>query len=113
MSIDRVINGILKYLDREIFVHMNQWQEISARILITRLLNTVNGVKRELINNSYLRTFAILDENGNVDVEGLANDLKSQIEAKNETLEISIPMFGTFKFTAQDVDKLRNTILEG
>ena len=32
MNFDRVLNGLMKYMDREIFSSMNDWQEMLARI---------------------------------------------------------------------------------
>lgn len=91
---------------------MNDWQEMIARIAVSRVVGNGEKIKTALENNPFIRTFAIIDENGNVDVDGLARDLKEQISQKGK-LSFSIPMFGTFCFTAEDVDKLHRTIMEG
>lgn len=39
MKFEHVINGILKYIDKEIYPGMNDLQEISARLVISRLVN--------------------------------------------------------------------------
>ena len=108
MNIERVINGIVKYMDREILSTMNDWQEFLARLAMARLLNNKN-IGDMIINNAYAKTFAIIDENGNVDVDGLHRDFKSLIQSKGK-LEISLPMFGTYTFNESDVDKLFNCI---
>lgn len=111
MHFDRVINGILKYLDREVYSKMNDWQEMLARIAVSRVIGNRESLRETLSANSFLRTFNIIDENGNVDVESLMRDIREQIELKGK-IEISIPMFGRFAFNASDVDKLHQTIME-
>ena len=108
MNVERVINGIVKYMDREILSTMNDWQEFLARLAMARLLNNQN-IGDMIMNNAYVKTFAIIDENGNVDVDGLHRDIKEQVRAKGK-LEFTIPMFGTFRFTEADIDRLYSTI---
>lgn len=112
MNIERVIDGINRYIEREIYSKMNDWQEIFAKIAIGRLVGNKDNLKATLQNNAVLQTFAIIDSEGNVDIDSLAMDLKNQIAQKGK-MELDIPMFGKFVFTASDVDKLYNTILEG
>ena len=109
MNFDRVLNGIMKYMDREIFSSMNDWQEMLGRIALSRLIGNSEQLKNTVMNNAYLRTFAIVDENGNVDVDGLYHDLKEQMKTKGK-IELTLPMFGTFRFTESDVDRLYATI---
>ena len=107
MNLERVINGIAKYLDREIYAGMNDWQEVIARIAVSRMLN--NKSLENIAINPYMRTFAIIDTEGNVDVEGLNRDLKKLIQAKGK-IEIELPIFGKFTFTESDVDCLYSCI---
>ena len=102
----------MKYLDREIFSAMNDWQEVLARIAVGRIAGNTEQLKNSLTENVFVKTFAIIDSNGNVDVTGLMEDLRRQIRAKGK-LDITIPMFGKFSFTEADVDKLHGFIMEG
>lgn len=111
MEISRIVNGIIKYLDREIFPHMNDWQEMLARIAVSRYTGDSAKLKNTIISNPFLRTFAIIDESGNVDIDTLLKDVREQI-AKKGKLELNIPMFGNFGFTPDDVDKLKMYIME-
>jgi hypothetical protein len=112
MDFDRVISGIIKYLDREIYIGMNDWQEMLARIAVSRVIGNKDHLKEMIVSNPFVRTFNIIDEDGIVDVDGLMRDLKEQIAQKGK-IEISIPMFGKFVFNSSDVDKLHKTIMEG
>ena len=112
MNFDKVINGINKYLNNEIYSKMNDWQEMLARIAVSRMLGNTENLKTSLVENPFLKTFAIIDSTGNVDVDGLMKDIKDQIARKGK-LTLSFPLIGKLTFTADDVDILHRTILEG
>jgi hypothetical protein len=112
MEFERVINGLLKYLDKELYNEMTDWQEILARIAVGRMIGDTNALKESLMSNAFVRTFAIIDSNGNVDVDGLIRDLKEQINRKGK-VSITFPLLGTFSFIAEDVDELHRIIREG
>jgi hypothetical protein len=112
MNFEKVIYGITKYLNREIYNGMTDWQEVLARIAVGRMVNDTNSLKETLMNNAFIKTFAIMDEEGDVDVEGIMKDLREQIERKGK-ISITFPLLGTFSFTAEDVDELHRLILEG
>lgn len=111
MKLEKVVNGILRYLNAEIYSSMNDWQEMLARIAVSRMVGNTEQLKQMLANNAFVKTFAIMDSNGDVDVDGLARDLRTQIAEKGK-MSFSLPMFGNFTFTADDVDKLHRYILE-
>lgn len=112
MDFDRVIDGIVRYLNREILKGMNQWQDMMARIAMSRILANRKMLRDALINAPFLQTIGIIDSRGMVDVEGLANDLKAQIREKGK-LTITLPLFGNFTFVESDVDELYRAIMEG
>lgn len=110
IEFNQVLNGIIKYLNREIYSGMNDWQRVIARVAVSRLIGNRENLRNSIIKNPYLRTFAIIDDEGMVDIEGLARDLKNQISEVGK-VEISLPLFGTFKFHEDDIDKLHRMIV--
>ena len=109
---EKVLDGIAKYIDKEVYAGMNDWQEVLARVAVGRVFENRERLKTSLINNGVIRTFAIIDNDGNVDIEKLAEELKREI-AKKEKITIAIPVFGKLIFKASDVDVLYATIKEG
>ena len=106
---NRVMDGIVKYINDEMFIGMNDWQEMTARILLARVLNNHDAIKNALIDNGLVRTFGIVDSEGMVDVCGLARDIKQEITRKGK-MTFTVPMFGKISFVPEDVDKLYNYI---
>lgn len=106
---DKVIEGISRYLDGEIYSNMNDLQEIVARIAVGRVIENQDHIKSTLMNNGIIRTFGVIDTDGLVDIDSLTKELKREIERKGK-LTISIPMFGKMTFNSNDVDVLRQYI---
>lgn len=106
---ENVIDGIIRYIDREIYSGMNDFQEIVARIAIGRVIDNRESIKSALMNNGIIRTFGIIDSDGFVDIDRLSEELKREIERKGK-LTISVPMFGKLTFNPNDVDILRQYI---
>ncbi len=102
---NRVIDGISRYIDAEIYSRMNDLQEFAARVLIGRFISNEETVKESLVNNGFIRTFGIIDADGMVDVITLAKDIKREIARKGK-ISFSIPMFGTMSFVPEDVDAI-------
>lgn len=111
MQFDRVVNGVVKYIEAEVYPGMADWQEIFARIAVSRFVGNREKLKEALKNNAYVKAFNIMNEQGEVDIESFITDLKTQISAKGK-VELRIPMFGVFCFTAGDVGKLHRYIME-
>jgi hypothetical protein len=109
MTIDRVVSGINKYINAEIYATMNDWQEVLARIAVGRIIGNPEMLKQSLQENGIVRTFAVMDSAGNVDLEPIMRDLKREIERTGK-LSINIPMFGKMTFNASDVDIIYRSI---
>ena len=102
---EKVIDGMSKYINDEIYAGMNDLQEFAARVIVGRIINNQENVKEMLINNGFIRTFGIIDTEGMVDVDSIANDIKREISRK-EKITFNIPMFGRMTFKPTDVDML-------
>ena len=109
MEFNKVINGLVRYINKEIMPNMNSWQEAVARIAMARFMNNQDNVRAMLTENPIIKTFAIFDENGDMDAEGLMCDIKSAVREKG-FIEFDLPMFGHFKFDEADVDTLHSYI---
>ena len=108
-TIEKVIDGIIRYMDKEIYSGMNDFQEVAARFMVGRIVDNEENIKDMIMHNGYLRTFGIIESDGMVDVKSLACDLKKEIERK-ESISISLPMFGKWTFHPDDVDILYRSI---
>ena len=111
VEFNRVVDGLLRYINNNVFKNMNDWQQVLARIAIGRI--NPEDLKQSLTANGFVRTFAIMDSDGNVDLEPLARDLKREIENKGGRLSIEIPLFGKMIFKPADIDEIYKEITGG
>lgn len=106
---NKTVDGLAKYIDNELYAGMNDVQEFAARVFVGRILNNKNHIKELFINNGFFKSFGVIDSEGMVDLEGLAKDIKREIE-KKEKITINVPFFGKYTFRPSDVDVLYKTI---
>ncbi len=110
LEFEKVLKGIEKYIYRELYKGLTDWQCFMAEIAVKRIVNRSDVLKETLKSNPVIQMLDIMDEDGNVDVEGLMSDIRSKIEEMGK-LSLSIPLFGTFSFCPSDVEVLHRYII--
>lgn len=112
MEFEKILAGIVRYINIEIFPAMTDWQEMLARIAVSRVAGNAEALKNAILGNSFLRTFAVIGPDGSIDADGILRDLKGQIEAMG-SFKLKLPLMPLMTFTGADVDKLRAYIEGG
>lgn len=112
VEFERVIDGLARYINGHVYSGMNDWQEILARMAVGRIIGNPAELKKNLMNNGIVKTFAVMDSEGNVDLEPLMKDFKKEIERKGE-VTFEIPLFGKMSFVPADVDDIYREITGG
>ena len=112
VEFEKVIDGINKYIDKEICSGLNELQDIAVRFTIGRLNESADNFKQFLMSNGFVKTLCIIDDEGMVDIDRLLRDIKKEIDRKG-SLSVKIPLIGKLTFTAPDVDVLHDLIIEG
>ena len=111
VSFNQVIDGLSRYLNNNFYTKLNDWQEIVARLAVSRIIGNEN-LKQDLQANPFIKTFAVMDSEGNVDLEPIMRDLKREIERKGK-ITFELPMFGKISFVASDIDEIYREITGG
>lgn len=109
IEFEKMLDGLIKYIDEKFIVNMNNLQEIGVRIILGEVYDNRGKIKELLLNNGIVKTFGYIDNEGNIDIEKLMNRLKKEIQNKGK-LEITVPMYGKMIFTPEDVDEIYNYI---
>lgn len=110
VKFENVIDGVNRYLDKEIYGNLNDLQEFLARLAVARINQNADLIKTSLMNNGLARTLCIVDSEGMVDVDSLSQDIKREIDRKG-SIQVEIPMIGKLTFRSVDVDVLRDLII--
>ena len=112
VSFEQILDGLARYLNKNFYSNLNDWQEIVARLAVGRIIGNPETLKQNLQANGIIRTFAVMDSEGNVELEPIMRDLRKEIERKGK-MTVEIPMFGKISFTGEDVTELYREITGG
>lgn len=115
-----VVEGLKKYVECEIYPHMDSVQRVAMRFAVARMSGNPENLLAVLNSNGLIRSLGIVDSDGYVDVDSIRDDLKREIQAE-EKLVIDGAMFGKIgefvlgkiTLTPRDIDVLHRHIMEG
>lgn len=111
VSIDKIEQGIAYYLDKELMpkLQSNGWEKVLIGTVASLAIHRSGAIAAEYKDHKLVKMLGIMDDNGNVDVETLAAELKKNIS--KDGIEVDIPVIGIMKFHKDDVDKLYEYIM--
>lgn len=109
MEITRVLDGLEKYVDKEVYPGMNENQQTIYLLAVGALKENAMDF---LAGNTLLRSMLSINKEGDVDLDRLHRLLKVSVR-KQGKLAITIPMFGKMTFSEADIDQIIATIKEG
>ena len=109
VKFETVVDGINRYLDREIYKNLNDLQEFVARLTVGRINQNMDAIKTSLMANGFIRTMGVIDHDGMVDVDSILQEVRKELERKG-SIQFEIPMIGKFTFHPADVEVLREYI---
>jgi hypothetical protein len=73
----------------------------------------MDRLKPHILQSCFLRTFASIDGDGNVDIDGWISELKKQIRGMpDQKVKVKTIVFGNYTFTESDIDELHKAIKE-
>jgi len=105
-TVDQISRGVASFYDKEVRPSLSGWKAIAYGVAVGRVASRL-----PVLMEQYAAILAPLGivQDGKVDAEGLAAELRSQMEKNGGAL--SIPIMGdTFTFKPVDVDSLMHHI---
>ena len=109
---ESVIDGLNRYIDKNIYSNLNATQEFVARLVVGRINQNSEMVKQSLMSNGFFKTLCIIDSDGMVDIDNLLRDVRKEIDRQG-SLQVEVPLIGKLTFRAEDVDEIKKEILGG
>lgn len=107
---EQVLNGIVKYIDNEVLSKLDTKGKIFLGTGITIAMKNSSEVLNRIQNNEIVKSLGIVDENGQFDIELVAENLKENA-SKYGKMQFNVPIIGTLTFTPDDVDKIKDYII--
>ena len=106
---DKVIKGIINYIDNEILIKIDGWQKWVVGAGAGMLMSNATEIFNNLKTNEFIKLLNIIDENNNtIDISRLYGEIRKQ--AQKGPVDLNIPMIGTITLNETDVDKIYNYI---
>ena len=112
VNFNQVLDGLARYLNKNFYPNLDDFREVVARIAVGRILQNPENLKQSLAGNGIIRTFAVMDAEGNIDLEPIMRDLKREVERKGK-MTVELPLFGKISFTGEDVSEIYREITGG
>lgn len=112
MKLNKVVDGMAKYIAEKLYPTMVDWQKLIAVDIVTRAINYSKQNGEALSSNSIIRALGYVDSEENVDIENIINRLKSFIADKGGKWKIKLPLMPAFTFTEKDVEELYEFICD-
>lgn len=110
VSIDKIQQGVAAYLDAELMPQLPNtgFEKVLAGTAMSLAIRRSGAILDSYKNNKAVQMLGLMDAEGNVDVDVLAEELKKNIP--KEGMKVNIPIIGNMTFHKEDVDKLHEYI---
>ena len=112
-EIRNILDGASSFINsNRVYDVMNDLQEVIAKVAIKRIYAKEDFFREYLKSNKLLKMLDVVDENGKIDADSLAEDLKTEIDQKGK-IRIDVPVIGVLTFRPSDIDSLMERIRGG
>lgn len=110
VTIDKIQQGIAAYLDSELMPNLPSTglERILAGTAMSLAIRKSGSIIASYKDNKAVQMLGLMDAEGNVDVDILAEELKRNIP--KEGVKVDIPLIGGITFHKDDIDKLHEYI---
>lgn len=111
VSIDKIEKGVASYLDGELMpkLQSNGWEKVLVGTAASLAIHRTGAIIAGYKDHKLVKMLGIMDDEGNVDVEVLAAEVKKNIP--KDGVKVDIPIIGIMTFHKDDVDKLCEYIM--
>lgn len=111
VSIDRLQNGVARYLEAELVSKMDGLNKWVFSAVATAYIADAPKLMERVKSSAFLAPLELIDAAGNVDIDKVYTNLKPA--AEKCPAPINVPGIGTITLTVADVDALYNYIIGG
>lgn len=105
-SVEQIQKGVAAYLDAEFMPMLdeNSFKKVIVGAAISLAINKYTSLIPVIQQNPFVASLDVIDSEGNVDVETLAEAIKENMPPTG--VETEIPMLGKIRLKSADADKL-------
>lgn len=114
VTMKQIEQGVAAYLDNELMPQLSKTtsglEKVLAGTAISLFIRKSGTILESYKDNKMIQMLGVMDSEGNVDVDLLAEELKKNIS--EDGVKIEVPMIGAMTFHKEDINKLYDYIAE-
>lgn len=112
VTIDKIEQGVAAYLDGELMPKLpsSGIEKVLAGTALSLAIRRSGKMLDGLKSNKMIQMLGVMDTEGNVDIDVLAQELKKNMPT--EGVKVDVPVIGVLTFHKEDVDRLYEYITE-
>ena len=107
VSMNQLESGVARWMDTELMPKLEEQVGIKKVATVAFALYSLKrgrAALESLSGSSFLSTIGAVDNAGNVDIEGIAEEIRKQIP--DAGLRVTVPMIGDLTFYRTDIDDM-------
>lgn len=110
MTIEAIRRGALEYIEREIQPHLTPTQSGLVGAYSLLVARNLPGMMEKYKNHPLVAITGVVNEEGDIDMDALADVIRMKYFQKGNALTLNIPMLPSMRFTEDDLNKLMQYI---
>lgn len=110
VTVDKIKNGIVKYVDSDLFPIMNGAPKVVLGAYVTIVVEKLPTIISNLRNMPAIAILDVIGKDGSVDIDTLYKAIAPMM--KQERITLNMPIVGKYTFGKEDLDNLYNYIKE-
>lgn len=112
VSIGKIEQGVAAYLDTEVMPKFpnSGFEKVLAGTAMSIIIRRSGRIVESYKDNKAVQMLGLMDSEGNVDIDILAEELKKNFP--KDGMKVDVPIIGSMTFHKEDVDKLHEYITE-
>lgn len=108
VSKERFVNGVLRYIEREVLPHLPEMKAMAVAGVVALYAKRTPQLFEKMEAMPIIKLSGVFDD-GKIDEDALYNAFAPQVR---KPLEFDIPFVGKLSFDRTEIDKLLNYIKE-
>lgn len=105
VTMERVKNGLIKYIDTDIMPHLTGARKIGLGVYVALASDKVTDIVMQYRENPAVAVLDVIDAEGNIDIDRLYQAVLQMVQS-GEKIPIEIPLIGEIRLDKSDVENI-------
>lgn len=112
VTLENIVNGVIKYIDTEIMPHLSGVKKIGLATYVGLAVPNANAMFEKYSKNTAIDILNVIDEQNNIDIDKIYRAVIPMFADGHKEI-IKIPLITEFKIDRNDIEMMYKYITEG